>query len=493
MLSVYIVLPQVDISKIHSKLDVYIVQIKPSVDKDIKKNENNDPSKTAPEKKNEIKPAPEKKSENKSQESEGIKPIDQATLVSLFSTPIVNSSRTNEVEDRANSVYMPQLRPPDSANIVVSRKITITADKRETLAIPALNPKIDNIGVKSGSGYVLKVGPIGSGTATKGESSRYVDAMNSVVPRSGSAEFDHILPVIAQGILKRVTQKKLDVVFIMDTTGSMEDNVLGVKDYIHRFLEPLEEKKLDVELGLVTFSDVSARKENVYDLTDKSEKFKKRLEKVIFYGGGDLPESGYEAIVTALDKIDFRRSSQRFFIFMSDAPQHDFDYDGKSRYTLDRIISMLNEKNVSTDVIGLDILMMKQLAIGTGGQWKPIPGGNLRLDIPESPSVQKIHSKLTVSSIPNLLEDKVIIDFDNPVPDWVDLSYKVLDPQGVNVLGTLTYRKEITDKSEKKITIPVQFDISVFKSGVYTLIYRTKDSYGNQCILRQTVELQKDS
>jgi hypothetical protein len=493
VLSIYIVLPMTDISEIRNKLDIYIVKIKPSIDTEIKKNENKTPSKTTPEKKNEIKPEPEKKSESKSPEPEGIKPIDQATLVSLFTTPTINSSRQNEIENKTNSVYMPQLKPPDTANPVTLRRINITDNKQEAV-IPALNQKIDNIGVKSGSGgYVLKVGPVGSGTVAKGQSSRYIEAMATVIPRSGSAEFDHILPSIAQGILKRVTQKKLDVVFIVDTTGSMEDNVLGVKDYIHRFLEPLEEKKLDVELGLVTFSDVSARKENVFDLTDKPERFKKWLEKVIFYGGGDLAESGYEAIVTALDKIDFRKSAQRFFVFMSDAPQHDLDYDGKSRYTLDWIISMLNEKNVSVEVIGLDILVMKQLAMGTGGQWKPIPGANLRLDLPESSSVQKIHSSLIVSSIPNFLEDKVVIDFDNPVPDWVDLSYKVLDPQGFKVLGALTYRKDVTNKSEKKIEIPVRLDIREFKSGVYTLIYRTRDSYGNQSILRQTVELQKES
>jgi hypothetical protein len=39
----------------------------------------------------------------------------------------------------------------------------------------------------------------------------------------------------------------------------------------------------------------------------------------------------------------------------------------------------------------------------------------------------------------------------------------------------------------------VRLDIREFKSGVYTLIYRTRDSYGNQSILRQTVELQKES
>jgi Mg-chelatase subunit ChlD len=489
ILSIYIILPKIDISKIRSKMDVDIVTVSPQVKEYVKT-----PAKTFTEDKGEVKLKPEK---IKTQEPEGIKPIDQATFSSLTKIPTFNSSRQDIVETRSDNTYPSQVKPPESSNLVftsVPTRNINTVDKRES-TIPILNSKVENIRISIGSsGYGgLKVGPVGSSSMPKGESARYIDAMNTVAPRGGVVEFANILPSIAQGILKRVTQKKLDVVFIIDTTGSMEDNVLGVKDYILRFLEPLEEKKLDVELGLVTFSDISARKEKVFGLTDKPDKFKKWLDKAIFYGGGDLPESGYEAIATALDKIDFRKSAQRFFIFMSDAPQHDFDYDGKSRYTLDRAISMLNEKNVSVEVIGLDILIMKQLAYGTGGQWRPIPGGNLRLDIPEPTSAQKIHSRLVVSPIPDFLEDSVIVDFDKIVPDWVDFSYKVLDPQGAKIIGTLTYRKEVSNKSEKNVEIPVKFNISVFKSGVYTLIYRTLDSYGNQNILRQTFELQKES
>jgi Mg-chelatase subunit ChlD len=490
ILSIYIILPKVDISKIRSKIDVDIVKVNPQAKEYVKT-----PAKTIKEDKGEVKPKPEK---IKTQEPDGIKPVDQATFSSLTKIPTFKSSRQDIVETRSDNIYLSQVKPPESSNLVFTSVPTHrinTVDKRELSTIPILNSKVENIRINIGSsGYDgPKVGTVGSSSMPKGESSRYIDAMNTVAPRGGVVEFANILPSIAQGILQRVTQKKLDVVFIIDTTGSMEDNVLGIKDYILRFLEPLEEKKLDVELGLVTFSDISARKEKVFDLTDKPDKFKKWLDKTIFYGGGDLPESGYEAIVTALGKIDFRKSAQRFFIFMSDAPQHDFDYDGKSRYTLDRIISMLNEKNVSIEVIGLDILLMKQLAYGTGGQWKPIPGGNLRLDVPEPTSAPKIHSRLVVSTIPDFLEDSVIVDFDKIVPDWVDFSYKVLNPQGAKIIGTLTYRKEVSNKSEKKVEIPVKFSISVFKSGVYTLIYRTLDSYGNQNILRQTFELQKES
>lgn len=486
ILSVYIVLPKPDLyTRIMDKIDIDIKIIPQN--KEVLREKEREPEKKADAKE-------ESKSEDnlkvESNESSNIRLADQE-LLSLFNpSPIVSSTRTtNNIEKKIEFGSLPQFKPIESS--IPNRSIALNPEKRISILIPNLDQNINNISTESKGYKGSGVNPLSLGNSyNKGQSSRYIEAMGSVVPRYGISQYADILPMIANGIIKRASQNKLDIVFIIDTTGSMEDNVLGVKQYIYNFLNPIKEKKIDVNLGLVEFSDISARKEKVYGLTDDPEKFRKWLDKTVFYGGGDLPESGYEAIITALEKIKFRKSAQRVFIFISDAPQHDLDYDGKSRYTLDRIISRLRDENVSVDVIGIDDLTLRQLAMGTGGQWKPIPGGDIKIDIPQ-PGVQKIFSKLTVSPNPDLLEDKVIVLFDDVIPDWVDLTYKVLDPNGLKVLGTLTYRKEITNRSEKKVEIPVTLNISGFKniSGVYTLIYRTKDSYGNQNILRQTFEL----
>jgi hypothetical protein len=483
ILSLYIILPSNTPTKIFEKIDTDIFKIIPQVKeniRDVNKNVKKEPEKKA---------EPEKTTESKSSEPEPIKLADQESLAALkVDTVIISPRPRNNTETRTESLSAPQ--PKRLESWTPNRRITTSPEKKVSVSIPNLNQNIGNIGIKS-SGYKGPgVGPLAIGSSAKGQSTRYIDAMQSVSPRSGVSQFANLLPTIAQGILKRVNKDKLDVVFIIDTTGSMEDNVVGVKQYIHFFFDPLKERNLDVNLGLVEFSDISVRKEKIFGLTDNLDKFRKRLDKVVFYGGGDLPESGYEAILTALDKIKFRKSAQKVFILMSDSPQHDLDYDGKSTYTLDRIISMLKEENVSVDVIGIDDLAMKQLALGTGGQWKFIPGGDSRLDIPKL-GIQKIFSGLAVSSTPDLLEDKVTVLFENVVPDWIDFTYKILDPQGTKVLGTLTYRKEINNKSEKKVEIPVTLNIGGFRNipGVYTLIYRTKDSYGNQNILRQTFEL----
>ena len=152
----------------------------------------------------------------------------------------------------------------------------------------------------------------------------------------------------------------------------------------------------------------------------------------------------------------------------------------------------MNEEGVSVDVIGANYLPMKQLAIGTGGQWRHIPGGDPAMDVPYY-TASMIRSSLGRKLQPTLVEDKVTIEFNGSVPDWVDLSYKMLDPRGFKILGTLTYRREINNKSEKSVEVPLKMDLSKLRDqpGIYTLIYRIRDSAGNQDVLRQTLELDK--
>jgi len=346
-------------------------------------------------------------------------------------------------------------------------------------------PKSGGISQFSG----LQVGPIGTKNETRGLDTYYFPPIN--VYQNLKNAFSEILPDIARGIIERAKQKKVDIVFLIDSTGSMRDNVQGVKDNINLFLEIIKGKNFDFSLGLVSFSDLP-REAKVFDTTKDIKKFRKFLDKIVFMGGGDIPESGYEALISAIEKVDFRNDAQKFFIFISDAPQHDFDYDGQSRYTLDRIIAIMNREGITIDVIGANYLPIRQLAYGTGGTWKHIPNGDPTFDVPilNSP---RIRSYMERSLLPEIVEDKLIIEFGDKVPDWVDISYKMLDPKGLKCLGTLTYRKEVTQKTQKTLEFSPKLDLSKFQEdpGIYTLIYRVRDSIGNLEILRRTLELRR--
>jgi hypothetical protein len=478
----YVVLPPVDTFKeFLESLSVDFVKLKPVV-----REENPVRNRVDPEKTGDLEPAQQ---EPKPPELEAF------SLAPGDSTGgrarLTSSEKVVSIKSQAKKTGMVLSQPPVTSDIIL-----LPTDNKDDAVLPDFHQDTGEIADSSGAmGFSgPQVGPLGSRPGSRGLTDQYVYILSSSgtpsQPRRGADEFSEILPELARGIVKRTSQKKMDVIFLIDTSGSMQDNVCGVKDYISQFLKPLEDEGFDAALGLVEFADVAGWEAKVFGLTRNQDKFRKWLDKTIFLGGGDIPESGYEALIAALEEIDFRDDAQRFFIFISDAPQHDFDYDGMSRYTLDRIIDRLNKEGVTVDVVGANYLPVRQLAWGTGGQWKHIPGGNPLIDVPQ-PISSMIQSSLARSLPPVLVEDKVTIEFSDRIPDWVDLSYKMLDPLGIKRLGTLTYR--IATKGERKVGFSPKIDFSTFEDqpGTYTLIYRIRDSMGNRDILRRTVELRR--
>jgi Mg-chelatase subunit ChlD len=478
----YVVLPPVDrFKEFLESLSVEFVKLKPVI-----REENPVRNRVEPEKTGDPEPAQQ---EPKPPE------LDSFSLAPGGSTSgqtrLTSSEKVVSIKSQAKKTGMVLSQPSVTSDIIL-----LPTDNKDDAVLPDFLQDTGEIADSSGAmGFSgPQVGPLGSRPGSRGLTDQYVYILSSSgtpsQPRRGADEFSEILPELARGIVKRTSQKKMDVVFLIDTSGSMQDNVRGVKDYISQFLKPLEGEGFDVSLGLVEFADSAAWEAKVFGLTRSQKKFGKWLDKTIFLGGGDIPESGYEALIAALENIDFRDDAQRFFIFISDAPQHDFDYDGMSRYTLDRMIDRLNKEGVTVDVVGANYLPVRQLAWGTGGQWKHIPGGNPLIDVPQ-PISSMIRSSLARSLPPVPVEDKVTIEFNNGIPDWVDLSYKMLDPLGVKRLGTLTYR--IAPKGERKVEFSSKIDFSTFKDqpGTYTLIYRIRDSMDNRDILRRTVELRR--
>lgn len=444
-----------------------------------------------------LKPRPaieEAEQEEKAEVTPVPEPPKQESFSVSIDTPVSASARTATVERVAKSREMRSMEEVTIKTTPLDLKpIQHTANDTSMAVMPNMQQTEDSIaGDSRGKGYGgFQPQPTSGGSGVKGQSTQFVTPFVLASPQqTGGGKFSSIMPALARGIMERTTQEKLDIVFVVDTTGSMRDNVQGVRNYIHHFLEPMKDEGHDPALGLVQFTDIDVSEAKVMGLTRNEGKFRKWLDKTVFFGGRDIPESGYEALLDALEKIDFRKDTQKFFIFVSDAPQHDLDYDGRSKYTLDRIVSKLNDEGVQMDVIGANFLPVKQLAWGTGGQWKHIPGGNPVSDIPY-PNSTMIHSQLEDYLPPVMTEDRVTIKFGERVPDWVDVSYKMLDPMGFKCLGTLTYRKKVLNRANKQMEFVARLDLTKFKDqpGTYTLIYRIRDSIGNWDILRRTLRL----
>lgn len=298
-----------------------------------------------------------------------------------------------------------------------------------------------------------------------------------------------IMKKLAEGIVQSTEAEKLDIVLIVDTTGSMEDNVRGVRAYADQFARILRLNKRDAHFGLVTFTDASHDPPKTMGMTDNAVDLRNWLNAAKFTGGGGLAESGLEAVMAALNEFRYRDGAKKRFIFISDGPFHDRDYNGASDLTMDAVIDTLKQRRVTLDSVSIDFLLTKQLAWGTGGQWTRIPGkGHLEQFIQPLP-VQSNAALGVLSTKAGSASDEiyVFVPPDQQI-QWYQLTWRLLNPRGEKIQGEFTDRRSAV--GQRKIVFRPQFDPEWFSGlhGAYTAIYRVTDSAGNSSSLRRIMD-----
>ena len=308
---------------------------------------------------------------------------------------------------------------------------------------------------------------------------------------SGSANvggvFVHMMKDIARTLADASTTKKVDVVFVLDETLSMLDNIRGIRAYVDFLFEAFEREGRDATFGLVTFTDEAKH----IGRTDDLGTFKNWLFQIGVDGGGDIAEAGLDALMTAVTETKFRRGADRFVVLASDAAFHDADYDGRSAYSLDQVIETLQKEQIRVDVIGIDYLPIQQIGMATGGTWRPIPGRGYLEYVPPLTLTVKLFSKLgTLSLESEKIDDKITVHINNPPrPKHLSVTWKVLNPLGERVYGPFTEKKIIPDDGSTEVELTPTIDTHLFQTmpGIYTVIYRLENEHGHQSILRRTL------
>lgn len=147
-----------------------------------------------------------------------------------------------------------------------------------------------------------------------------------------------------------------DIVFIIDSTGSMSDEILSVKNSVSKFVSYLEENSISASVALIDYKDISAdgidstvvHKEGTKNWFYDIDKFKTQLGSIVATGGGDDPESAIDALETGR-LLDLRESASKFFILITDA-----SYKIANRYgiaSMDEEILLLKNAGISCSVI----------------------------------------------------------------------------------------------------------------------------------------------
>jgi len=192
-----------------------------------------------------------------------------------------------------------------------------------------------------------------------------------VIGRRGKRELEVNFP------FARSEQKSipLDIVFILDTTGSMGEEINRLKatiEIIKLNLTSLSSRP-KVRFGMVLYKDIGDEyRTQVIPLTGSLPDFQKDLDLVEASGGGDTPEDLQAALQAAMTHLDWNRNGIRLSFIITDAPPH-LDYEQEYTYIeASKAARREGIKIYSVGTGGLDLMgeyILRQISQYTGAKY----------------------------------------------------------------------------------------------------------------------------
>ena len=116
-----------------------------------------------------------------------------------------------------------------------------------------------------------------------------------------------------------------DVVFVLDTTGSMSPYIDQMKTFIRNYSSKI--KEINGRVGLVVYRDAgdeyTAKK--LSDLQLDTTDMLGKLEDISIDGGGDDPEAALHASMVAMNEMKWQKGATKAIILLTDAGYHEPD------------------------------------------------------------------------------------------------------------------------------------------------------------------------
>jgi len=152
-------------------------------------------------------------------------------------------------------------------------------------------------------------------------------------------------PILSLDLISASNRVPIDIVFVIDETGSMQPYIDAVKDNIKRFSGRLRSQGFDYQLGLVRFTDLVTWSSP--ELTDDVATFERWVGEIQAAGGGDIPENALEGLKAATN-IKYRPIALKLAILVTDAPcfERDKPGDGTTDFTMRDMGDFLFEREL---------------------------------------------------------------------------------------------------------------------------------------------------
>jgi len=131
----------------------------------------------------------------------------------------------------------------------------------------------------------------------------------------------------------RLPPTRMDVAFVVDTTGSMKDDIRAVKDSLSEIVNHItgRTKDLEIRFGVVSYRDHPPQDKSyvtrVFDFTDNVKRVKKIIADLRPSEGGDTPEAVADGLYDARTKLSWEKDSYKVMLLVGDAPPHGKKYN----------------------------------------------------------------------------------------------------------------------------------------------------------------------
>ena len=177
---------------------------------------------------------------------------------------------------------------------------------------------------------------------------------------------DLALTKVGKHIVANRSTDLVDVVFVVDGSGSMKNDIDAVREHLNNMTDLFDSAGMDFTIGVVAFRagtgyGLLGLDFEVVPQTRSISQVKKVLSQLKFRGD----ENGLDALIRAADEITFRRAAEVHFIFVTD------EYVSGAYSSMDVVMKMKTSR-IKVDVIGRDEPFQKFIAKSTGGLWLPI-------------------------------------------------------------------------------------------------------------------------
>lgn len=183
---------------------------------------------------------------------------------------------------------------------------------------------------------------------------------------------DGLVDLRVQAARRPIGARAIDVAFVLDTTGSMSEEISAVKATIQKVAKVLSNEQTTVRIGLVEYKDrTDPFVTKVYPFSSDLAAFSRKVDSIVASGGGDTPEDMNAGLHAALTDLSWNKEAvARLAFVIADAPPH-LDYQTGPSYSVDmkeashRGIQLFTVAASGMDALGQ--VVMRQMAQYTGG------------------------------------------------------------------------------------------------------------------------------